>query len=490
MPEEFGAQFTFDGSRRSIETFDAYGLRVARVAASAGVTVYAVTVRERLAPVTGAAFFECSDPVLEQIWSVGRRTVSLCSFDAYLDCPTREQRAWTGDAVVHQMVDLTTNADWRLARWYPHLAASPRADGMLPMAAAGDAEAAEIAIIPDWALHWVHAVWNLYRYVGDRDEIAALMPVVEGVLRWFEPYLDDDGLLRDVISWVIIDWASVETDGVSAALCGLWARGLLDFAEMADWLGDTGRAGWARTLHAALARAFEHSGIPTESVTATRSQLRPRPQHGQSAAIVGGLAPRARRDRLVEVLTAEADLVHATFSVRDREATPNGDFPVGGAYLRQGHPPPWWDVERQVVRAQPFFRYVVHDALAAAGRADLIAAQCRDWTVLLERCPTSWSETWFGGTTSHGWSSTPTRDLMTRVLGVEPAAPGFTAARVEPALGDLAWARGAVPCPGGHVHVDVQSDMLTVDSPVPFVHAGTDYQRGAHAIPRGAEGRA
>ena len=148
------------------------------------------------------------------------------------------------------MVDLTTNADWRLACWYPHVAASPRPDGMLPMAAAGDAEAGDIAIIPDWALHWVHAVWNLYRYVGDRDEIAALMPVVEGVLRWFEPYVDDDGLLRDVIGWVIIDWASVETDGVSAALCGLWARGLLDFAEMADWLGDTGRAAWARTCHA------------------------------------------------------------------------------------------------------------------------------------------------------------------------------------------------------------------------------------------------
>ena len=255
--------------------------------------MHAVTVRERLAPVTGAAFFECSDPMLDQIWRVGRRTVSLCSFDAYLDCPTREQRAWTGDAVVHQMVDLTTNADWRLARWYPHVAASPRADGMLPMAAAGDAEAGEIAIIPDWALHWVHAVWNLYRYVGDRDEIAALMPVVEGVLRWFEPYVDDDGLLRDVISWVIIDWASVETDGVSAALCGLWARGLLDFAEMADWLGDTGRAAWARTRHASLTQGFAALWDPARGRYRDTLTTVAASQHGQAAAIVGGLAPRA-----------------------------------------------------------------------------------------------------------------------------------------------------------------------------------------------------
>ena len=60
--------------------------------------------------------------------------MSINSFDSYTDCPTREQRAWTGDSVVHQMVDLTTNADWRLARWHPTLTASPRSDGMLPMA--------------------------------------------------------------------------------------------------------------------------------------------------------------------------------------------------------------------------------------------------------------------------------------------------------------------------------------------------------------------
>jgi hypothetical protein len=32
--------------------------------------------------------------------------------------------------------------------------------------------------------------------------------------------------------------------------------------------------------------------------------------------------------------------------------------------------------------------------------------------------------------------------------------------------------------------------MLTVDSPLPFVHVGRVYERGVHAIPRGAEGSA
>ncbi|MGR7000578.1 alpha-L-rhamnosidase-related protein [Yinghuangia aomiensis] len=203
------------------------------------------------------ASFRCSDPVLEQIWEVGRRTVTLCSADAYIDCPTREQRAWVGDAVVHQMVDFTTNTDWRLARWYPRMAASPRSDGMLPMAVAGDVEYADFTVIPDWSLHWVHAVWNSYRYVGDRDEIAGLLPVAERVLRWFLPFRNADGLLEDVFGWVLIDWASVTTEGVCAALCGLWGRALREFADMAAWLGDAGRAAWALDVHRRLAGGFD-----------------------------------------------------------------------------------------------------------------------------------------------------------------------------------------------------------------------------------------
>ena len=214
-------------------------------------------------------------------------------------------------------------------------------------------------------------------------------------------------------------------------------------------------------------------------------------QHGQAAAIVGGLAPERVGTRLVEVLTDEADLVHATFSVAGRRRDAERRRRRSAARICAGAiREPWWDVERQVVRAQPFFRYVVHDTLAAAGRADLIAAQCRDWSVLLERCPTSWSETWFGGTTSPRLVV----DADARPDDPRPRhrtrEPGLHHGARRAALGDLAWARGAVPCPGGHVHVDVQSTMLTVDSPLPFVHAGRVYERGVHAIPRGAEGSA
>lgn len=491
--EEIGLAITAAEGRRTVETLDRYGLRAVTVDAPPSTRIESITLRERLHPVGGACRFACSDPLLEQIFSVGRRTVSLCSTDAYLDCPTREQRAWTGDSVVHQMVDLTTNQDWTLARWHPRLAASPRADGMLPMAVAGDIEASDFTIIPDWALHWVRSVWNLYRYVGDPEEIASLLPVVERVVDWFEPFVDPaTGLPTDVPGWVIIDWASVPTEGASAPLVGLLARALRDFAEMATFVGDGGRAARARARHRLLVEAFEQFWDPSlERYADTLVDERPgatASQHGQAAAIVGGLAPADRLGRLVDLLTDETLRVHATFSVPDGPAPPGSEAPIGGAYLLQGHPKPWWDTQHRFVAAQPFFRYVVHDALAEAGRADCIAGALRDWRVLLDRCPTSWSECWFGGTTSHGWSSTPTRDLVTRVLGVTPAEPGFRVACIAPALGDLQWAEGVVPTPYGPLSVRVEPDRIDVDSPIPVLVEGRRHAGGRHAVRRAGGG--
>jgi hypothetical protein len=135
-----------------------------------------------------------------------------------------------------------------------------------------------------------------------------------------------------------------------------------------------------------------------------------------------------------------------------------------------GYPEPTWDAQEEMVEAEPFFRYVLHDGLARAGRADLVADLCRDWQVFLDAGETTWPECWTGGTRCHGWSSTPTRDLVVHTLGITPAEPGYAAVRVAPALGDLEWARATVPTPHGPITVEARADgTVEVDSPVPVV---------------------
>jgi hypothetical protein len=495
--ERNGFRYIARGVQDRFETFNPIGCRYLHLSlrAEGPIVIRDVAVNERLYPREAGPFFECSDETLNRIWAVGRRTVDLNSHDAYLDCPTREQRAWTGDSVVHQLVDLASNSDWRLACWSVELAASPRPDGMLPMAAGGDLECGDFAYIPDWALHWIHALHNLYRYTGDRELVRRLLPVAEGVLHWFVPFQTEDGLLTDVTGWILIDWSSVTTEGKSSVLNALWARGLADFAEMAGWMGDAGRLEWARATHRSITRSFDAFWDPERRLYVDHiskgERGRPVSQHAQAAPLVARLVRPERIERLVEVMIDEKRLVHATWSVASGDArNPKpGESGVGGVYLFAGPPCPWWDVESQIVRAQPFFRYVVHDALAAAGREDLIASQCLDWKELFKRSESSWSETWFGGTVSHGWSSTPTRDLLTRTLGVTPAEPGFDTARIAPRLGPLTWARGAVPTPEGLLSVDVSGQRIELESPIPFeldLGDGKTVRRraGRHALPR------
>ena len=457
-------------------SFDVVGTRYLRASLRtpdpARLPDVAIAIHDRLRPRPPGASFACSDPLLEQVYDVGLRTVDLCALDAYVDCPTREQRAWTGDSVVHQMVDLVANPDWSMAIWHPQLAGAPRADGMLPMAAACDFAGDHHMFIPDWSLHWVRSVHNLYRYTGDRDLVADLLPVAEGTLRWFEPFLDADGLLDGVSGWVLLDWGSVYSEGSSSTLNALWARALDDLAEMSAWLGNAGTASWAKDRRDTVARGFdrfwdESRGVYVDHVV-DGVPRRAAAQHGGAAALAAGIVPSARVERVVARLTDRSRLVRHSWAMDT--VTPDGDG-IGYLYLTTGFPEPDWDVEEQMVAAEPFFRYVVHDGLARAGRADLVADQCRDWKLFLDRGESSWPEDWNGGTHCHGWSSSPTRDLIVHTLGITPAEPGYAAVRVAPALGDLDWARATVPTPHGPVTVEARADgTVVVDSPVPVVH--------------------
>ena len=472
LAQETGIRYTARGGDEGFRSFDPLGTRFLRVAVrgEGPLEVLDVTVDERHRPRPPGAFFECSDPLLNRIYEVGLRTVDLCAHDAYIDCPTREQRAWTGDAVVHQMVDLAANPDWSLARHHPVLTASPRPDGMLPMAVACDFEHADRGFIPDWPLHWVRSVHNLYRWTGDRNLVASLMGAAEGALRWFVPFLGPDGLLHDVTGWVLIDWSSVYSSDTSSALNALWARGLRDFAEMSEWLGDAGRAEWAWASYAGIVAGFDAFWDSTRTVYVDHvvdgMQQRPAAQHGGAAALAAGLVPLDRQQSVVARLLDRSRLVRHSW-VMDT-VTPDGDS-SGYMTLVAPHPEPAWDAGEQMVEAQPFFRYVLHDGLAAAGRADLIANACRDWQVFLDRGETTWPECWKGGTHCHGWSSTPTRDLVWYTLGITPAEPGFASVRVAPRLGDLEWVRGAAPTPHGLVTVEAHAGgRVSVDSPVPY----------------------
>jgi alpha-L-rhamnosidase len=136
-----------------------------------------------------------------------------------------------------------------------------------------------------------------------------------------------------------------------------------------------------------------------------------------------------------------------------------------------------------MVLAEPFFSYAVHDAVARAGRAELLIDLVRRWEEFLVDGYDTFGECWGWGTPVHGWSSTPTRDLVSYVLGITPAEPGFGRVRVAPRLGRLQQAAGAVPTPHGLVEVRITGGEAHIQSPVPVI---VDRQDGSESeLPAG-----
>lgn len=486
-----GTRYIARGANDSFQVFDSNGFRYAYIlvhGAQGSVTLRSFAVREQVYPWEDGAGFTCDDEELNRIFTAGVRTVQLTSHDAFIDCPTREQRAWVGDGVVHQMVHLATNRDWRLAWHFLTLGNSPRSDGLLPMSVVGEIEAQGAFTIPDWSLHWAHGVYNRYRFSGDRDDVKALMPTIERVLRWYIPYQTADGVLKDVAEWNLVDWSSVLVNGTSSLLTALWARGLREFAEMASWLEERGSQRWAEGLYERARAGFEvfwdeaRGSYVDHIVDGER-----RPEMSQLAgalAIVSGLAPEARWERIIDTITGPDRLV-----VRSWIGGDQGEYSQEKTQKQlQGQYEIDWDAAREIVLAEPFMSYAVHDAVAQAGKADLLPDLYPRWSAFLVDGYDTIGECWGWGTHVHGWSCSPTRDMIFYTLGVMPAEPGYTKARIAPRLGRLAWARGRVPTPHGLIAVEASVDRVMVDSPVPVVvdlegQPARDLPAGRHEIP-------
>ena len=463
-----GTRYIARGHHDRFGLFDSIGFRYAYLlvhSVPGGVTLQDFAVQEYQHPWSEPASFECSDPLLEQIFQAGLRTVQLCSPDAFVDCPTREQRAWTGDGVVHQMVNLAANRDWRLAKRYVELGNSPRNDGILPMFTVSLLELMGSFTLPDWSLHWVHGVYNWYRYSGDRQAVLAWLPTVARVLRWYAPYQTSTGVLKDVAEWNLVDWSSVSTTDTSSLLTAEWARGLREFIEMAEWLGETGSQAWAEALYQRAKDGFEvfwdeKRGSYIDHIV----DGIPQPEMSQIAgalAIVSGLAPQHRWARIIDAITDEKKLVVRSWACGGQseeafEKQQRGIYEID------------WDAENEIVISMPFMSYVVHDAVVLAGKADRLPDLFQRWSEFLKGGYDTIGENWGGGTHAHGWSCTPTRDLLIYTLGVTPAEPGFGRAQIAPHLGRLKWARGKVPTPYGPISIDVRKEGIMIDSPIPF----------------------
>lgn len=361
--------------------------------------------------------FVCDDWKLNEIWKMCRYTLRLCSEDTYVDCPAYEQTFWVGDARNEALIAYATYGGYELARrcWLlagQSLWRSPLVESQVP---SGWQD-----ILTAWALLWVWACEEHYRYTGDEKFLREVYPFVAQQMRNIaENFIRPDGLF-EIEAWNMLDWAPMDTPrkGIVTHQNAMLVEAYRRAVTMASWLGKADDA-----------REFEALAQKVED------------------AINEHLWDEKRQ--------AFIDCIHAdrsrsqTFSVQTQtmvylcDAVTEERRPIIRRYLYD-------KPEGFVWFGSPFALFFLLEAYAKDGEFQRILDIIRrEWGAMVDYGATTAWETLTPRTRSHchAWSAAPAYFLSTYVLGVRPKAPGMREVFIAPKPCDLKWVRGRFPTP-------------------------------------------
>ncbi|MHC4573683.1 MAG: alpha-L-rhamnosidase-related protein [Planctomycetota bacterium] len=195
-----------------LETFEPYTMRYLKLLVREGsCEATNLYLREYANPDASQAHFACSDRRLNRIFEAARQTFRQNAVDIFMDCPSRERAGWLCDSFFTGRVafDLCGNTtveknffeNYLLPARFEH-----HPEGMLPMCYPADHY--NKTFIPNWAMWFVIQLEEYLARSGDRELVDALRPKVMSLLKYFERFRNEDGLLEKLESWVFVEWSA------------------------------------------------------------------------------------------------------------------------------------------------------------------------------------------------------------------------------------------------------------------------------------------
>ena len=179
-----------------------------------------------------------ADEKFMRIWNAAENTFRQTAVDLFTDCPGRERAGWLCDALFTGRAERLFRGNNKIERAYLEnyiLSVTPELPGgMIPMCFPSEHKNGRY--IPNWAMWFVLELGDYLLRTGDRELIDRAREKALGVVRFFDKYKNELGLLENLESWVFIEW-SVANDadyvsGVNFPSNMLYARMLEVAAEL------------------------------------------------------------------------------------------------------------------------------------------------------------------------------------------------------------------------------------------------------------------
>ena len=153
---------------------------------------------------------EFKDPADRKIFEAARETFAQNAVDLLTDCPSRERAAWLCDSYFTGQAEHFFTGKSEIERTFLRNFALPEKfpytdEGMVPMCYPADH--IRRTFIPNWSMWFILEIEKYFERTGDRETVDMLRPRVEGLLKFYSKYLNADGVLENLPSWVFVEWS-------------------------------------------------------------------------------------------------------------------------------------------------------------------------------------------------------------------------------------------------------------------------------------------
>ena len=383
--------------------------------------------------------FQCSLPMLEQIWKIGANTLETTMQRIFIDSPTKDQTQYLADAMMQSLAAYYTFGAYDEARW----ALEAFADAQLDT---GELNAASpsglFQVLPDYSLAWPVWLHKHYLHTGDKDFLTRMMPALAKLMYYYNSIaMCDNGPLGDLYDYLgvypFLDHGrDIDRKGVSTGLNSLYCRALRSAAWLATQMDDSvlaeeynARADFVATQVWSLNWNEEKGMFADSSINGVQSES----CSWQSSvlALYGGIAKK-RHFKVIwdKLFTDDVPM----------------ELMAGGEYNN------------------PFFKYFVLEAAFALGESEwgmrLIHYY---WGQMAQAGATTWWEMFDPQLPDQaerlcakcsGCAVTPNIFLISELVGIRPAEPGMKKVYFSPLFADVNWAKATIPTVHGYINVN------------------------------------
>ncbi len=172
-------------------------------------------------PQTDGFTFSCADKDLQDIVEAARNSFKHNCYDIPTDCPNRERAGWLCDGYFTSIAEkFLTGENLVEKNFLENYALFKNEifahDGILPMCYPSEPRTPS-NYIPNWVMWFVIELDDCLKRTGDYAFVKKLLPTVRRILRFFEGYENEYGLLENLEGWVFVEWSKANefTDGVN-----------------------------------------------------------------------------------------------------------------------------------------------------------------------------------------------------------------------------------------------------------------------------------